>query len=92
MGIRVAKECLIAAYELGLTKGDYVFVAFELDIISANVRQKSAFKWATADFSNLFLFFELFIFKYYVERKIQTRRNFRFIFKQLFRQLTTLSQ
>ena len=50
--IRIAKECLIAAYELQLTqKGDHVFVAFEIDIISGNVRQKKAFKWATADFT-----------------------------------------
>ena len=28
-----------------------MFVVFEIDIISGNVRQKKAFKWATADFT-----------------------------------------
>ena len=49
----MAKECLIAAHELGLTQsGEYVFVVFELDIISGHVRQQKPFKWGTADFTN----------------------------------------
>ena len=53
MDIRVAKECLIAAYELKLTRsGNYVFVVFELDIISGSVRQQKPFKWGTADFTS----------------------------------------
>lgn len=51
MGIRMAKECLIAANELGLTQhGDHVFITFELDNISKKSSQDLPFKWGTPEY------------------------------------------
>ena len=50
MSVRVLKESLIAAAELGMVGGEYVFLAFEIDITAGLNRQKRPFKWTTADF------------------------------------------
>ena len=55
MMVRVTKECLIAAAELNLINGDYVFIAFELDMPGAQTRQKAPFKWATADHGEFYI-------------------------------------
>ena len=52
MSIRVVKECLIAAVDLDMISGDYVFLAFEIDIAGGTARQQLTFKWATADYGN----------------------------------------
>ena len=52
MSIRVVKECLIAAVDLDMIGGDYVFLAFEIDIAGGTARQQMTFKWATADYGN----------------------------------------
>ncbi|XP_057310998.1 atrial natriuretic peptide receptor 1-like isoform X2 [Hydractinia symbiolongicarpus] len=52
MSVRVVKECLIAAADLNMVNGDYVFLAFEIDLSEGKVRQERTFKWATADFGN----------------------------------------
>ncbi|XP_047143124.1 atrial natriuretic peptide receptor 1 isoform X1 [Hydra vulgaris] len=51
MTMKVVKECLIAAAELNLINGDYVFITFELDMLVAQGRQKTPFKWVTTDFT-----------------------------------------
>ncbi|XP_066910581.1 resact receptor-like isoform X2 [Clytia hemisphaerica] len=51
MSIRVVKECLIAAADLDMIGGDYVFLAFEIDIAGGTARQSMTFKWATADYA-----------------------------------------
>ena len=50
MSVRVLKESLIAAAELGMVGGEYVFLAFEIDITAGLNRQMRPFKWTTADF------------------------------------------
>lgn len=50
MSVRVVKECLIAAADLDMIGGDYVFLAFEIDIARGTERQLMTFKWATADY------------------------------------------
>ena len=50
MSVRVLKESLIAATELDMIGGEYVFLAFEIDIAAGLNRQKLPFAWTTADF------------------------------------------
>ena len=50
MSVAVLKESLIAATELDMIGGDYVFLAFETDVAAGLIRQKLPFKWTTADF------------------------------------------
>ena len=50
MSVRVLKESLIAATELDMIGGEYVFLAFEIDIAAGLNRQKFPFTWTTADF------------------------------------------
>jgi len=57
MSIRVVKECLIAAADLDMIGGDYVFLAFEIDIAGGLARQEMTFKWATADYGMYLCFF-----------------------------------
>lgn len=58
MSVRVVKECLIAAADLNMIDGEYVFLAFEIDIARGIERQSLTFKWATADYGLFcFLFF-----------------------------------
>ena len=54
MSIRVLKESLIAAAELDMIGGEYVFLAFEIDVAAGLNRQKLPFKWTTADFGMYF--------------------------------------
>ena len=44
------KECLVAASQLNMTDGRFVFVGVELDIKAAHSRQSLAHKWSTTDF------------------------------------------
>ncbi|XP_057310994.1 atrial natriuretic peptide receptor 1-like isoform X2 [Hydractinia symbiolongicarpus] len=53
MSVRVVKECLIAAADLNMVNGDYVFLAFEIDLSGGKARQERTFKWATADFAKV---------------------------------------
>ena len=50
MSVRILKESLIAATELNMIGGEYVFLAFEFDVAAGLNRQKLPFKWTTADF------------------------------------------
>ena len=50
MSIRILKESLIAATELDMIGGEFVFLAFEIDVAAGLNRQKLPFKWTTADF------------------------------------------
>ena len=54
MSVRVLKESLIAAAEKDMVGGEYVFLAFEIDIAAGLNRQKLPFKWTTADFGTDF--------------------------------------
>ena len=57
MSVSVLKESLIAATELDMIGGEYVFLAFEIDIAAGLNRQQLPFKWTTADFGmNMFNF------------------------------------
>ena len=50
MDIPIAKEVLIATSELGLTNGEYVFIAIETDLEEMHLRQTQPFTWSSADF------------------------------------------
>ena len=50
MSVRVLKESLIAAADLQMINGEYVFLAFEIDVLGGLNRQALSFKWTTADF------------------------------------------
>ena len=60
MNVAVLKESLIAATELDMIGGDYVFVAFEIDVAAGLNRQKLPFKWTIADFGMGFCSFNTF--------------------------------
>ena len=60
MSVAVLKESLIAATELDMIGGDYVFVAFETDVAAGLNRQKLPFKWTIADFGMGFCSFNTF--------------------------------
>lgn len=48
MSMRLAKEFLIAAYDMGLNDGNHVFVAYESGIVSISAFQQRPFKWVLA--------------------------------------------
>ena len=50
MSVRIAKEYMLAAEELGLASGDYVFIAFELDIALVISRQLRPIHWFAPDY------------------------------------------
>ena len=54
------KISLIAATELDMIGGDYVFLAFEIDVAAGLNRQKLPFKWTTANFGMDFCSFDTF--------------------------------
>ena len=50
--MRLLKECLVAASQLNMTDGRFVFMGVELDIKAAHNRQSLAYKWSITDFSD----------------------------------------
>ena len=52
MDIPLAKEALIAASELGLTNGEYVFLIIEKELETGLMSQRNPWKWAVADFGD----------------------------------------
>ena len=47
---KILKEYLIAASQLQMTNGRFIFVGFELDIKAAHNKQSLSFKWSIADY------------------------------------------
>ena len=61
MSVRVLKESLIAATELDMVGGEYVFLAFEIDVTAGLNRQKIPLKWTTSDFGMYMEYVQIFI-------------------------------
>ena len=49
---RLLQEYLVAASQLKMTDGRFVFVGVELDMKAAHNRQSLSFKWSTTGFSD----------------------------------------
>ena len=50
MSVRLLKESLIAATDLDMISGEYVFLAFEINVVAGLNRQKMPHKWTTSDY------------------------------------------
>ena len=52
MSMRLAKECLVAAHDLGMETGPHAFVVYEHSVLNMLSRRRHPFKWATVSYNS----------------------------------------
>lgn len=52
MSLNLAKECLVSGHDLKLDKGDYMFIVFDVTIVSMSFRQSKPWQWLLAMSNN----------------------------------------